>query len=62
MTVNLPRLAVPASATTEEIEQLEGREITNFERTLRRLLHEPSAADFRDNVKVLYVSELEKIY
>lgn len=56
------RIAIPASATNEEIEQLEEREIINFERTLRRMLREPSAADFRDNVKILYVDELDKIY
>jgi hypothetical protein len=55
------RIAVPASATEEEIEQLEDREIINFERTLRRMLREPSAADFRDNVKILYVKDLDKI-
>lgn len=56
------RLAVPASATDDEIEQLEEREIVNFERTLRRMLREPNAADFRDNVKILYVNELAKIH
>jgi Predicted nucleotide-binding protein containing TIR-like domain len=57
------RIALPAgSATDHEIERLEEREIANFERTLRKMLQEPSAADFRDNVKILYVDELGKIY
>jgi hypothetical protein len=56
------RIAVPAGTPNDVIEQLEEREFVNFERTLRRMLREPSAADFRDNVRVLYVNELDKIY
>ncbi|MDZ4701449.1 MAG: STING domain-containing protein [Rhodothermales bacterium] len=52
-------LAVPENATDEEIQELEQREIVNFERTLRMLLRRPAAADFRDNVHILYLNELD---
>lgn len=52
-------LVARAQATDDEIQELEQREIVNFERTLRLLLRQPAAADFRDNVHILYVNELQ---
>jgi hypothetical protein len=51
-------LAVGEQTTDEEIQELEQREIVNFERTLRMLLQKSTSAEFRDNVRVVYVSEL----
>lgn len=55
------RFAMPPSTTQREIELLEQREIANFERTLRRLLRDPNYADFRDNIKLIYKSDLANL-
>ena len=52
------RLAVPPATTQEEIEAMEKREVENFDKTLRRLLKEPSAAEFHDNIKLVYANTL----
>jgi hypothetical protein len=56
------RLAVPASTTEHDILALEQREIYNFIRTLQKLLKEPSAANFGDNIKVILLSQLAAVY
>lgn len=52
------QLAVGRGTTQEEIEVMEKREVENFDKTLRRLLKEPSAAGFRDNIKLVYANTL----
>lgn len=54
------RLALPLSTTQDEMEAMERREVQNFDRTLRRLLKEPKAAEFCDNVRLVYASDLPK--
>ena len=54
------QLAFPRGTTQEEIEAMERREVQNFDRTLRRLLREPSAAAFHDNIKLVYANTLQK--
>lgn len=52
------QLAFSRGTTRVEMEALERREVANFDRTLRRLLNEPSAANFRDNIQLVYANSL----
>jgi len=54
------QLAVSRGTTEDEIHALERREVQNFDRTLRRLLKEPSAANFADNIHIVYANDLPK--
>ncbi len=51
-------LASNRNLADEEMTMLETREIRNFASTLEKLLQSPDAADFRDNIRLRYVSEL----
>lgn len=44
----------------EEREKLEYREIKNFEQTIRELLGNRDAADFRNNISIVYADKLEE--
>ncbi|GAA4470077.1 hypothetical protein GCM10023093_30580 [Nemorincola caseinilytica] len=52
------RMIMPKNTTENELKELEIKEIANFTRTLRHLLSHPDHAEFRDNVKLITVSEL----
>jgi hypothetical protein len=52
------QLASSRGTTQDEIEAMERREVQNFDRTLRRLLKEPSAANFCENIKLVYANAL----
>lgn len=53
------RMVFPASTPEEELEALERREFQNFDRALRKMLKDPSAASFTDNIHIVYESELK---
>ncbi len=52
------QLAVTRGTTRDEVEAMEQREINNFDRTLRRLLTEPIAANFRNNIRIIQANDL----
>jgi hypothetical protein len=54
----LIRMAVPQGTNKEEMERLDQKEIQNFKLTIDFLLNEPDSSDFRDNIHLVYASEL----
>jgi hypothetical protein len=52
------QLAFSRGTTQDELDAMERREVANFDRTLRRLLREPSAANFYNNIKLVYANTL----
>ena len=54
------QFALSRGTTEDEVDAMERREVQNFDRTLQRLLKEPSAANFCDNIRIVYANTLPK--